>query len=416
MILILILILFFILILILFLFSLVSCFLVSSSNSRQLRAPGMDGKISRTEWQTTFAREHRAMRDPLTWSIPLGRVFGITVRVHWLFPIVALGLILRVAFQKDAVPGSWIDVSIILGLLFLSVLLHEFGHCAGARCVDGDASEVLLWPLGGLAYAEVPHTARANFITALAGPLVNLVLCVACTLALWLAAGESSWRPPLNPLPSGAPMRSDASGAVWLTAWDGAAVATTNPWVLTLARLFWVNWAGFLLNVVVIGFPLDGGRMFQCALWPHLGYRQATLVAVFAGFVVMFIIALFAIVQNELLFLCLAVFIYVSCKQQWIILETGGEESMFGYDFSQGYTSLERDQPPPPRRRQSWWQRWQQRRAARRLQREQETRAAEESRMDELLQKVKIEGLTALTDEERRFLKRVSDRYRNNRP
>ncbi len=33
--------------------------------------------------------------------------------------------------------------------------------------------------------------------------------------------------------------------------------------------------------------------------------------------------------------------------------------------------------------------------------------------MDELLQKVQREGITALTDEERRFMKRVSDRYRN---
>ena len=40
-------------------------------------------------------------------------------------------------------------------------------------------------------------------------------------------------------------------------------------------------------------------------------------------------------------------------------------------------------------------------------------REAEELRMDELLEKVQSQGLSALTDEERRFLKRVSDRYRN---
>ena len=34
------------------------------------------------------------MRDPLTWSMPLARLFGITVRVHILFPLVALALIL----------------------------------------------------------------------------------------------------------------------------------------------------------------------------------------------------------------------------------------------------------------------------------------------------------------------------------
>ena len=70
------------------------------------------------------------------------------------------------------------DVAMILGMLFISVLLHEWGHCFGARLVDGDAHEILIWPLGGLAYVEVPHTARANFITTLMGPLVNLGLCL----------------------------------------------------------------------------------------------------------------------------------------------------------------------------------------------------------------------------------------------
>ena len=33
--------------------------------------------------------------------------------------------------------------------------------------------------------------------------------------------------------------------------------------------------------------------------------------------------------------------------------------------------------------------------------------------MDQLLEKIQRQGKAALTDEERRFLKRVSDRYRN---
>src|SRR5947208_3107471 len=109
------------------------------------------------------------MRDPFSWSIPTVRLFGIHVRVHLLFPFVALGLILRAGFRKvnghDPVEGAWIDAALVMLLLFGSVLLHEFGHCFGARWVGGDASEVLLWPLGGLASVEVPNTPRANFIT-----------------------------------------------------------------------------------------------------------------------------------------------------------------------------------------------------------------------------------------------------------
>jgi Zn-dependent protease len=354
------------------------------------------------------------MRDPFLWSIPLGRLFGITVRVHILYPVVALALILRVAFQKEPYPfpeGAWIDVAALTGLLLVSVLLHELGHCFAARRVQGDASEILIWPLGGLASVDIPHTPRAHFLTAAAGPAVNFVLWLACLLLLAFAF-EPSYQPPWNPFRM--PLRQTSAGGLEMWSWDGTSQVVTSFWPLLLARLFWLNWMLFWLNVVLIGYPMDAGRMLQATLWPHFGYRQATLVAVFVGFLTMLVVGIFAIWKNELLALCLAAFIYFSCRNQWIILETGGEEGLFGYDFSQGYTSLERDVPPAPAvRRVGWWQRWLQKRAARKMQRDLETREAEERRLDELLEKVQRQGLTALTDEERRFMKRVSDRYRN---
>src|SRR5215831_18645662 len=110
------------------------------------------------------------MQDPFAWSIPFGRLFGITIRIHILFPFVAAAVILRVAFQQGAVLHAWVDATLFEAVLFFSVLLHEFGHCFGARAVNGDAQEILMWPLGGLARCDVPHTPRANFITTIAGP------------------------------------------------------------------------------------------------------------------------------------------------------------------------------------------------------------------------------------------------------
>jgi Zn-dependent protease len=359
------------------------------------------------------------MRDPFAWSIPLGRLFGILIRVHVLFPLLVLALVLRTAYTTklpdgSAVPdGAWIDAAMVLGLLFVSVLLHEFGHCFGARLVNGDAQEILIWPLGGLASVDVPNTPRANFLMVAAGPLVNLVLCVLCAVLLYFLCDGA--QPPWDP--RGYPGRGlGTPPEIALRTWGGLTTfVSTYSLAAVLARLFWVNYFLFLLNVLLIGFPLDGGRLFQCILWPHVGYRQATLAAVFAGFIVMFIVALYAIVATELLALCLAMFIYTACKHQWILIETGGEDGLFGYDFSQGYTSLERDQPAPPPalRRPGWWQRWRQRRTARRIQREQEQREAEEQRMEQLLDKVHRQGRSSLTDEELRFMKRFSERYRN---
>jgi Zn-dependent protease len=359
------------------------------------------------------------MHDPFAWSIPVpGRLFGITVRIHWLFPFVALAWILHVAFYKPykeyVIPeGLWIDACILMGVLFVSVLLHELGHCFAARWVHGDAQEVLLWPLGGLAAVDVPHRPRAHFLTAAAGPAVNLVLALICGLLL-LVCYKETIRPAWNPLPGGFPWRG-LDGKVVLTTWSGMSEAfSPSELPVWLVRAFWVNWFSAVINIVLVGFPLDGGRMLQAGLWPSLGYRQSMLMAIFAGFAVVFVVGLYAIIQASVLALCLALFIYMACQRQWILLETGGEEGVFGYDFSQGYTSLERDQvQAAPVRKVSWWKRWLQRRAARRMQREMEQREAEERRLDELLDKLHREGRGSLTDEEQRFMKRVSDRYRN---
>jgi Zn-dependent protease len=417
------------------------------------------------------------MRDPITWSLPLGRYFGAVVRLHIFFPIVALGMIFRVASQKDALPGLWIEAAVLMGLLFVAVLLHEFGHLFAARAVDGDCQEILIWPLGGLAYCEVPHTPRANFLCALGGPLVNLLLCLLCVAILATQSLLPSFKPWADPYLPTVYNWSDGCyygsrtghGDLWkftgskdanggyvnykkedpnhvcihpdqVEAKKGGGyqvvvdrekdvkadvegeqvLAGRSGWVVLLARFFWVNWLLFLLNLMIWAFPLDGGRMFQSVLWWWRGdYRHATLAAVFLGFIWMLIVILYALstAYEQVVPLLLAWFIYLSCRRQWILLETGGEESLFGYDFSAGYTSLEREQPAgpptPPRRRQSWWQRWLQRRAARRLQRELEQREAEERRMDELLEKIQRQGRDSLTDEERRFLTRVSARYRH---
>src|SRR5262249_26817648 len=380
-------------------------------------------------------RARRAMNDPFAWSLPLGRLFGVTVRVHWLFPFIAIGYVLHVAWGKTMLPGTddgtgtwgrypngaWVDACVFMLLLFFSVVLEERVHGSAAGGGAGGAGGVLLGPLGGLATAGVPPRPGPHFLPAAAGPATNVGLAILCVLVL-LCMGENSVQPAWNPLPGfgdSFPMRN-ADGMVRLVRWSGEVKEfhwlQPNVW---LVRFFWINYFMAVLNVVLCGFPLDGGRMLQSALWPSLGYRQSMLFAIFVGFAIVFVVGLYAIILNSVMSLCLALFIYVSCQRQWVLLETGEGEGVFGYDFSQGYTSLERDQaqaaPAPAKPKQSWWRRWLQKRAQKRLQREIEQREADEKRMDELLQKLHKQGRQALTDEEQRFMKRVSDRYRNNR-
>jgi stage IV sporulation protein FB len=359
------------------------------------------------------------MRDPYTWSFPIGQIAGIIIRVHILMPLILGGFILREAFRdsKEFIPGAWIDASILMILLFLIVLLHELGHCLAARLTGGDAREVVLWPLGGLASVETPHTPSAHFLVAVGGPLVNAAICLGAALLLAFAF-EPSWQPPWNPL-AWAPYR-DEHGKLLLHDWTGVEHSVLyNEAVLPLllARLFYVSWIMLLVNVLLVGLPLDGGRMLQASLWPHFGYRQSMQYAIFTGFGVMLFVILVALVWNQVLIILLGAYIYLACKHEWLAL-SDGEDSLFGYDFSQGYTSLEKEAAPAsqPKKQMNFLQRWLQRRAQRRIQREHEQRESEEKRMDELLQKIAEHGKESLTDEETRFLKRVADRYRNRRP
>ena len=136
------------------------------------------------------------MRDPMSWALRVFTAYGIPVKVHLFFFIFTLGMFLRQVSVK-ATPISSLDIFLLTVVtLFGIILLHEFGHCFAARFVGGEANEILIWPLGGLAMVEVPYNPRANFIVAAGGPWVNVLICVVC------AAGLAAYGffPNINPI------------------------------------------------------------------------------------------------------------------------------------------------------------------------------------------------------------------------
>ena len=76
------------------------------------------------------------------------------------------------------------------------------------------------------------------------------------------------------------------------------------------------------------------------------------------------------------------------------MIEDGGffDDGVFGYDFSEGYTSLEGSAAKVRPYRESALKRWRRRRSDLRRQRRQAREAAEERRMDEILEKLHREG------------------------
>ena len=353
------------------------------------------------------------MNDPFALSFSIGRIFGIAIRVHLLFPLILIPMGLGAAMSETVPAGTWKDVCVVAVLFAFITLLHEMGHCFGARLAGGEADEILLWPLGGLARsAFLPRTPSAHFIFTACGPLANLSICVvAWSLMLWI---DSDVMPPFKPWQ--APIFRFAEGAYMLPSWSGVAIATSSMAFMALHWTFYLSWLLFALNVALVGLPWDGGGMGRAILWRYFGYRQATVYMYTSGFVIAagFMAAFFF--AKEPIYVGLSIFGFLMCVQEMHLLEAKADELEFGYDFSEGYTSLEQDEPKrSTERKPGFIQRWLQARADRKLRYEEARQRADELRMDLLLEKIQREGKGSLSDEENLFLKRVSDRFRNRR-
>src|SRR5271156_1913025 len=105
-------------------------------------------------------------------SIRLFQFKGIHVFLHWSwFLIAAYEIQLRKGLYSSI---AWNIVEYLS--LFLIVTLHEFGHSLACRQVGGQANQIVLWPLGGVAYVNPPQRPGATLWSIAAGPLVNVAL------------------------------------------------------------------------------------------------------------------------------------------------------------------------------------------------------------------------------------------------
>lgn len=348
-----------------------------------------------------MVRTDRPLDNPINWSFRIGRLFDISIRIHIAFVICAVMLI-WMEMPKPGEPTTrsfgliLVDAIGTYAMLFAIVLLHEFGHCFGARYAGGEADEVLLWPLGGLAYANPPHNAAAHMATTVAGPMVNVFLCMICTVVLVAWTG-SLWAVPWNPLhPTVA-----VSESIWLSA------STAQIWVM---RFFGISYFILLINLLPI-FPFDGGRMVQAWLWPRKGYAVSMEIATGTGMVGAILVGLFGFfTEQSWILLMIAVFGYMTCWQTRRTLKEQGDFGAgdLGYDFSKGYRAF--DAADERERKPGYFERRRIRKAALEAVREQKRREAHEKVVEAVLRKISDTGLESLTPKERRILEEETAR------
>jgi len=118
----------------------------------------------------------------MPWSLNIGKVGGTEIRIHVTF-LLFLAWIWAVTYMSGGANAAWSGL-LFMVLLFLCVLVHEYGHILAARAFGVSTRDVTLLPIGGVARLErFPEEPREEFLIAIAGPMVNVAIVLALMLA-----------------------------------------------------------------------------------------------------------------------------------------------------------------------------------------------------------------------------------------
>lgn len=333
-----------------------------------------------------------SFENPLSWALSIFRVGGIHVRIHiifLLFILVQLARSLAEADEGTSVPVSVMLTGVMLAALFTIVLLHEFGHCIACRRTGGSANEILMWPLGGLAYCQPPNQWRAHLWTVLGGPLVNVFLGLLLVPLLGLIT-QRWWGVALpNPF--------DISAGLY------AQEVSTSRVHQTLYLINVMNFVLLAFNLLPI-FPLDGGRIVQSLLWPKLGYVRSMRIAVYTGYIGAIALGVVGMVMAHWLLIVIALFGGFTCFQT--LRQLSWTEEMMGFEddtYAQSLFDERKDKPSKAEQRRA--------ERAERQRAEAEARAKKDAaEIDRILAKIKEQGIGSLTPPEKRRLQQETDR------
>jgi Zn-dependent protease len=238
----------------------------------------------------------------------LAKLAGIDLFVHWSFVLV----VAYVAYLAYHGPGGG-KAAIAIALLqllgmFTCVTLHEYGHALAARRYGIPTADITLLPIGGLArLGRMPRIPIQEFIVALAGPMVNVVIAALLCLALaaytggqivpWFLA-EIGWNP------------TEPEGNV--NAFESLVESLSNPSVESyLLMMIFVNIALILFNMIP-AFPMDGGRVLRSILAMLMDYRRATYIASRLGLFLTALMALTALSADPPRWVPLGIAIFIA--------------------------------------------------------------------------------------------------------
>ncbi len=206
-----------------------------------------------------------------SWSIPVGRLFGVDIRLHLTFLILPMFVFYTDYAAHQGSANGPRDLA-LCGIILACVGAHECGHMLASRRLGMVPKAVILLPITGVALYEEPRTEKHPAVLpwkreiwlALVGPLVNLALAAFAVAVITVAApGVELWRWPFL----------QASQLAKSVVWANLYIAALN---------------------LMPAYPLDGGRIVRAIFSRAMDVPSATrravsistaiaLVLVFAG-------------------------------------------------------------------------------------------------------------------------------------
>jgi Zn-dependent protease len=188
-------------------------------------------------------------------SVKIANLFGIPVFVHWSFWL----LFLFVAYISTSFSSIAFNSVYVLAL-FVCVVMHEFGHALSARFYGVSTQDITILPIGGVARLDkMPEKPIQEFIVAIAGPAVNVVIALVLGLIVY---GSFSFQ---------------------LGAAEIRDVVADGETPINMLFTLLISNIGLVVFNMIPAFPMDGGRVFRALLSLRLGRSRATYIASIFG-------------------------------------------------------------------------------------------------------------------------------------
>ncbi len=225
-------------------------------------------------------------------TLKIATLFNIPVYLHWSFPLIFL-YILFTGNQMDADNQEMAAITVFILIIFLCVLLHEYGHALTARRYGVNTRDIILSPIGGVARLEkIPEKPSEELKVALAGPAVNVVIALLLLPIVYI-------------------MRKNG-----LFDHGESELEALQNWNNLLPLVLVTNLLLVVFNLIP-AFPMDGGRVLRSILAMKMSRVKATKIAFIVAQIAALIMFLVGLYASHYVLCFIAVFVVLTSRVEW---------------------------------------------------------------------------------------------------